>query len=153
MPYDHLSPSGAKNDERVVQIYDFLDLAIVLCILDWISRFTANPNTVGQILPDTSSLWVFANCSNLRFEELAEDFTFQAHAICGLPSSTVLQIWIYFTFAMVATASLQCPFHSNGHWEQRTYYINGMFFFETKQSLSVFCAYDMHNTRKIRKPF
>lgn len=56
MLYAHLRPSGAQNDERVVQIYDPLDLAIDLWILGWISRFTANPNTVGQILPDTSAL-------------------------------------------------------------------------------------------------
>lgn len=56
MPYVHLRPSGAQNDERVVQIYETLDLAIALWILAWISRFTANPNTVRQILPDTSAL-------------------------------------------------------------------------------------------------
>lgn len=54
MPYAHLRPSGVQNDETVVQISVPLDLAIVLWILSWISRFS--PNTVGQILPHTSAL-------------------------------------------------------------------------------------------------
>lgn len=42
MPYAHLRPSGAQNDETVVQISDPLDLAIVVWILSWISKFTPN---------------------------------------------------------------------------------------------------------------
>lgn len=56
MPYVHLRPSGAQDDERLVQIYEPLDVTIALWILGWISRFTANINTVRQILPDTSAL-------------------------------------------------------------------------------------------------
>lgn len=65
MPYAHLRPSGTQNDKRLVQISDHLDLVIALWILGWISIFI--PNTVGQILPDTSALRVSGNCNKLTF--------------------------------------------------------------------------------------